>query len=75
MIDLAAHNIEVILCGLPAFDFPWKPGEPANKIIALNSFYYPLPMQSLSIVTRQWLMKPMGPLAYSNDGVHPTKRK
>ena len=41
MADLAtANGIRVVLCSvLPAFDFPWNPGqEPAPKIAALNEW-------------------------------------
>jgi lysophospholipase L1-like esterase len=41
MADLAAANgIQVVLCSiLPAFDFPWHPGqEPAPKIVKLNEW-------------------------------------
>lgn len=39
MTELAqAHGIQVVLCSvLPAFDFPWRPGqEPADKVVELN---------------------------------------
>jgi Lysophospholipase L1 and related esterases len=39
MAELAhAHGIQVVLCSiLPAYDFPWRPGqEPAPKIVELN---------------------------------------
>ncbi|HVU46381.1 MAG TPA: SGNH/GDSL hydrolase family protein [Terracidiphilus sp.] len=41
MADLAAANgIKVVLCSiLPAYDFPWRPGqEPAQKIVKLNEW-------------------------------------
>jgi lysophospholipase L1-like esterase len=39
MTELAqANGIEVVLCSvLPAYDFPWRPGqEPAEKVVELN---------------------------------------
>lgn len=39
MTDLAqSRGIQVVLCSvLPAFDFPWRPGqEPAEKVVELN---------------------------------------
>ena len=41
MAEMAtANQIEVVLCSvLPAFDFPWQPGQyPAHKIVALNEW-------------------------------------
>jgi lysophospholipase L1-like esterase len=41
MADLGtANHIRVVLCSvLPAFDFPWKPGQtPASKVLALNAW-------------------------------------
>ncbi|HET8657331.1 MAG TPA: SGNH/GDSL hydrolase family protein [Longimicrobiaceae bacterium] len=41
MVELArANHIRVVLCSvLPAYDFPWRPGQqPAQKIVALNEW-------------------------------------
>ena len=78
MADLAtANHIKVVLCSvLPAFDFPWKPGQaPAPKVLALNAWikayaaekgYVYVDYHSAMKDDRDGL-----PPTLSGDGVHP----
>jgi lysophospholipase L1-like esterase len=78
MADLAtANGIQVVFCSiLPAFDYPWSPGqEPAPKIATLNQWirsyaaekgYIYVDYYSAMVDSRGGL-----PPALSKDGVHP----
>lgn len=78
MADLAtANGIRVVLCSvLPAFDFPWHPGqEPAPKIAALNNWIRAYAAQKgYPYVDYYSAMKDDRgglPPTLSKDGVHP----
>jgi acyl-CoA thioesterase-1 len=78
MADLAAENgIRVVLCSvLPAFDFPWNPGqEPAPKIAALNDWIkaYAATKGYVYVDYYSAMKDERGglPPALSKDGVHP----
>jgi len=78
MADLAAANrIRVVLCSvLPAFDFPWSPGQkPAPQVLAVNAWikayaaekgYVYVDYHSAMRDERDGL-----PAKLSTDGVHP----
>jgi len=78
MADLAtANGIKVVLCSiLPAYDFPWHPGqEPAQKIVKLNEWIkayaaekgYPYADYYAAMKDDRGGL----PATLSNDGVHP----
>jgi lysophospholipase L1-like esterase len=81
MAEIArANKINVVLSSvLPAFDFPWKPGmEPANKVIALNTWIKAYAAQHKLIYLdyfsamkdeRNGLSEDL-----AKDGIHPTKK-
>jgi lysophospholipase L1-like esterase len=81
MAEIArANKINVVLSSvLPAFDFPWKPGmEPANKVIALNTWIKAYAAQHKLIYLdyfsamkdeRNGLSEEL-----AKDGIHPTKK-
>jgi lysophospholipase L1-like esterase len=81
MAEIARVNkINVVLSSvLPAFDFPWKPGmEPANKVIALNTWIKAYAAQHKLIYLdyfsamkdeRNGLSEDL-----AKDGIHPTKK-
>ena len=78
MADLAtANGIRVVLCSiLPAFDFPWHPGqEPAPKIVKLNEWIKAYAAQKgYPYVDYYSPMKDSRgglPATLSRDGVHP----
>ena len=78
MADLAtANRIKVVLCSvLPAFDFPWKPGqEPAPKILKINAWMKDYAAQKGFVyVDYHGAMKDQRdglPANLSGDGVHP----
>ncbi len=78
MADLAtANGIRVVLCSvLPAFDFPWNPGqEPAPKIVKLNEWIKAYAAQKgYPYVDYYAAMKDERgglPATLSKDGVHP----
>jgi acyl-CoA thioesterase-1 len=78
MADLAtANGIRVVLCSvLPAFDFPWNPGqEPAPKIAKLNEWIRAYAAQKgYPYVDYYSAMEDERgglPAALSKDGVHP----
>jgi lysophospholipase L1-like esterase len=78
MSELAiANNIKVVLCSiLPAYDFPWKPGQsPAERITLLNAW-----IKNYADIMGFTYVDYYTPLAderkglkaeYSQDGVHP----
>lgn len=81
MAEIAkANKINVVLSSvLPAFDFPWKLGmEPANKVIALNTWIKAYATQHKLIYLdyftamkdeRNGLSEDL-----AKDGIHPTKK-
>jgi lysophospholipase L1-like esterase len=78
MADLAAANhIRVVLCSvLPAYDFPWMPGQtPAPKVVALNAWIKTHAAQKGYVyVDYHTAMKDERdglPATLSKDGVHP----
>jgi lysophospholipase L1-like esterase len=78
MADLAAANgIKVVLCSiLPAYDFPWRPGqEPAQKIVKLNEWIKAYAAEKgYPYVDYYAAMKDDRgglPATLSKDGVHP----
>ena len=78
MADLASANrIRVVLCSvLPAFDFPWNPGQtPAPKIAALNDWIKAYAAQKGYVYVDYYsaMKDERGglPAALSKDGVHP----
>jgi acyl-CoA thioesterase-1 len=78
MADLAtANGIRVVLCSiLPAFDFPWNPGQtPAPKIAALNDWIKAYAAQKgyVYVDYHSAMKDDRGglPAALSKDGVHP----
>jgi acyl-CoA thioesterase I len=78
MADLAtANGIRVVLCSvLPAFDFPWNPGqEPAPKIAALNNWIKAYAAQKGYVYVDYYaaMKDERGglPPSLSKDGVHP----
>lgn len=78
MADLAtANNIRVVLCSvLPAFDFPWHPGQaPAARIAALNAWIGNYAAEKGYVyVDYHTAMKDARdglPPTLSGDGVHP----
>lgn len=80
MTELAqANGIQVVLCSvLPAYDFPWRPGqEPAEKVVELNRRIQAYASRvgavycdyfSAMADERNGL-----PAALSDDGVHPNR--
>jgi lysophospholipase L1-like esterase len=79
MADLAtANHIKVVLCSvLPAYDFPWKPGqEPAPKINQVNAWMKQYAADKGYVyVDYHTAMKDQRdglPPNLSKDGVHPT---
>ena len=74
-----ANHIKIILCSvLPAYDYPWKPGqEPAGKIETLNGMIQKYAIASdimyvncySEMVDNRKGLK----VIYSEDGVHPNK--
>lgn len=78
MAEMAASNqIKVVLCSvLPAYDFPWAPGQyPASKIVTLNNWIRSYAdSRSFGYVDYYSPMKDDRgglPSALSHDGVHP----
>lgn len=78
MADLAAQNgIRVVLCSvLPAFDFPWHPGqEPAPKIALLNAWIRGYAAAKGYVYVDYYSAMKDGrgglPATLSKDGVHP----
>lgn len=78
MADLASANrIRVVLCSvLPAFDFPWNPGQtPAPKIAALNEWIKAYAAHKGYVYVDYYSAMKDGrgglPAALSKDGVHP----
>lgn len=80
MTELAqAHGIQVVLCSvLPAFDFPWRPGqEPAEKVVELNKRIQEYARTHGAVYCDYF--SPMAdernglPKELSGDGVHPNK--
>jgi lysophospholipase L1-like esterase len=78
MAELAhANRIKVIMCSvLPAYDFPWKPGQqPAEKVVSLNKW-----IKDYTVKKRFIYVDYFSPMAderdglksgYTFDGVHP----
>lgn len=81
LIQLARFNgIHVVVCSvLPAFDYPWKPGqEPARKIPLLNSILQTVCERNsadyLDLFTPLATPENGMKSAYSEDGVHPNPK-
>lgn len=74
-----ANGIKVILCSiLPAFDYPWKRGlKPYEKILVVNEWMKNYAAKHGMIYLDMYSAlvddRPGMKLAYSKDGVHPTK--
>jgi lysophospholipase L1-like esterase len=78
MAEMAtANQIKVVLCSvLPAFDFPWNPGQyPAHKIVALNEWIkaYAEAKDYVYVDYYSPMKDDRGglPATLSRDGVHP----
>jgi lysophospholipase L1-like esterase len=78
MTEIAAANgIKVVLCSvLPAYDFPWSPGQyPAQKVIELNTWIKSFAAsKGITYVDYYTPMKDDRgglPSTLSRDGVHP----
>jgi lysophospholipase L1-like esterase len=78
MAEMAAANkIKVVLCSvLPAYDFPWSPGQyPAHKVVALNEWIKAYAAEKGFVYVDFY--SPMKddrgglPPTLSKDGVHP----
>lgn len=78
MAELAeANDISVVLCSvLPAFDFPWNPGQyPSNKIVRLNEALEKYAKKNKIVYVDYYSAMVNGELGLKeelgNDGVHP----
>jgi lysophospholipase L1-like esterase len=73
----AANHIKVVLCSvLPAYDFPWSPGQfPARKIVELNAWIMQYAEQNGYVYVDYYsaMKDDRGglPPTLSKDGVHP----
>jgi lysophospholipase L1-like esterase len=79
MVELArANHIQVVLCSvLPAYDFPWRPGqEPAGKVRRLNEMLHGYAVRNRIVYADYYnaMADERGglPKKFSTDGVHPT---
>jgi len=80
MTELAqANGIQVVLCSvLPAYDFPWRPGqEPAGKVVELNrriqAYASRVGAVYCDYFTAMADERNGLPAALSDDGVHPNR--
>lgn len=80
MSDLAhANGIRVVLCSiLPAYDYPWRPGQrPAAKIVAINQWMKSYAAEKGDVYVDYYsaMADARGglPAAWSKDGVHPNQ--
>ena len=78
MAEIAtANGIKIVLCSvLPAYDFPWSPGQyPAKKVVALNDWIKSYAAsKGITYVDYYSAMKDERgglPATLSRDGVHP----